>query len=276
MIAAYLLHAGQSASGSEAIEFFGQQRTYNGKGLTIPSQMRYVYYYDWLHVQKRSCIPRTFTMQHVRMNTVPKFGKGAGEWNVEVAMWMRDGEGSPWRMMKVYDYQEKMKGHPLVAAPGAESLHFDITHHELRLYGDVRFVFTENGKPVFRFWFNTGFVSRNYLCFSKSTLDIQKTGVIQKSEKKSAKKIDDDFKLELFLVRVKVNTPLRPAPLCPCRVHSRVCALRTKRLPSRTIWWSRLKTTTKRRTTPRPTLSRMMTSNPRTWTLGAKFAVINM
>jgi hypothetical protein len=42
IIAAYLVHSHLSRSADEAVEFFGWRRTKNGRGVTIPSQHRYV------------------------------------------------------------------------------------------------------------------------------------------------------------------------------------------------------------------------------------------
>lgn len=42
MIAAFLVYTDAAASTVEALNFFGLKRTSNGKGVTIPSQMRYV------------------------------------------------------------------------------------------------------------------------------------------------------------------------------------------------------------------------------------------
>eukprot|EP00474_Spongospora_subterranea_P000272 CRZ00730.1 hypothetical protein [Spongospora subterranea] len=42
MAAAYLLYSGEKATSSEALDFFAEQRTADGKGVTIPSQIRAV------------------------------------------------------------------------------------------------------------------------------------------------------------------------------------------------------------------------------------------
>lgn len=45
LIAAYLVHAQREMTATEAMELFGIRRTKNGKGITIPSQQRFVRYY---------------------------------------------------------------------------------------------------------------------------------------------------------------------------------------------------------------------------------------
>ena len=44
LICAYLVYSGTCATAEEALRLFGERRTTNGKGVTIPSQMRYVQY----------------------------------------------------------------------------------------------------------------------------------------------------------------------------------------------------------------------------------------
>ncbi|KAI9481348.1 MAG: putative phosphatidylinositol-3,4,5-trisphosphate 3-phosphatase [Benjaminiella poitrasii] len=48
VIAALLLHLKLADNAAEAIELYGRQRTENLKGMTIPSQVRYVHYYDFM------------------------------------------------------------------------------------------------------------------------------------------------------------------------------------------------------------------------------------
>jgi len=71
IIAAYLVYAGLSPSTTAALRLFGEKRTTNGKGVTIPSQMRYVHYFE--QSLKRDFPAATYQLRHFRLHTVPNF-----------------------------------------------------------------------------------------------------------------------------------------------------------------------------------------------------------
>lgn len=60
MICAYLLHCKMFESARDSLLFYGYSRTSDGNGVTIPSQRRYVYYYEHMVRKKKTYadIPR--------------------------------------------------------------------------------------------------------------------------------------------------------------------------------------------------------------------------
>jgi phosphatidylinositol-3,4,5-trisphosphate 3-phosphatase/dual-specificity protein phosphatase PTEN len=91
MICCLMLHLRMFATADEALAFYGRQRTFNAKGVTIPSQARYVNYYaEYLRMQRDGVhVPRPLTMcssnvddhalklTRILMHGVPNFDVGA-------------------------------------------------------------------------------------------------------------------------------------------------------------------------------------------------------
>ena len=82
MICCYLVYAGICKSAYEALVYYGMIRTKDAKGVTIPSQIRYVYYFE--HFLKTSLqilkpMPYKTVVQKIykiRMGTIPNLSKG--------------------------------------------------------------------------------------------------------------------------------------------------------------------------------------------------------
>jgi hypothetical protein len=76
MICAYLLHQNIFDTCKEAMEYYGEARTRNKKGVTIPSQRRYVYYYAHFLKHKLTYTPTTLLITRFVMETVPSVNNG--------------------------------------------------------------------------------------------------------------------------------------------------------------------------------------------------------
>ncbi|XP_034256934.1 phosphatidylinositol 3,4,5-trisphosphate 3-phosphatase and dual-specificity protein phosphatase PTEN isoform X2 [Thrips palmi] len=146
MVCCYMLHAKLFPTASEALSYYGDKRTHDKKGVTIPSQRRYVEYYASLVQEQLVYRPVTLTIREIRLEPMPVLNGGQSSIMFTISM----------RNNKLYQSQiyEVKKGAP--------SLTINL---ELCVYlnDDIKVEFFNKPKmmrkeKLFHFWFNTFFV----------------------------------------------------------------------------------------------------------------------
>ncbi|XP_065567548.1 phosphatidylinositol 3,4,5-trisphosphate 3-phosphatase and dual-specificity protein phosphatase PTEN-like [Artemia franciscana] len=145
MISCYLLFSGICKTAEDAMEFYGKARTSDRKGVTIPSQRRYVKYFEQLKVQRNcSYQPVALELQEIFLPCLPAIVTGVFAPQVIV-------------------YENENRRHTTVPSEvrkGATGVKFIFTC-PIVLSGDVKIVLKHKSivkETLFHFWFNTAFV----------------------------------------------------------------------------------------------------------------------
>jgi phosphatidylinositol-3,4,5-trisphosphate 3-phosphatase/dual-specificity protein phosphatase PTEN len=163
VVSALLLRLGAAPTAADALKLFGEARTHDGKGVTIPSQIRYVHYYEALLRAPAPPRQRTLRLLHVRMHTVPNFDLTTG---CDPFFDVRQGDGK----LQVFNWLTAHGGRVKNYKPRTTSVvDFPLwPKHDVRITGDTKMVFYDKddySEPdkMFHFWFHTAFVERCYL-----------------------------------------------------------------------------------------------------------------
>lgn len=164
MICAYMLHRRLYQTASEALDFYASKRTKNRKGVTIPSQRRYVEYYGNLIVRELEYKPTTLLLTRIDLETVPMFNGGSC---------------APAFVI----YQQKVKifsSQPYEVAKKERSVRCEFPL-PVPICGDIKIEFFNKPNKLkkdrmFHFWFNTFFVANSNLLNSSSQQDLANNG----------------------------------------------------------------------------------------------------
>lgn len=78
MVSCFLLHSEVARTAEEATRIFGEVRTEDGHGVTIPSQHRYVGYYEAILAGKSIEEIPALTLNRITLTSIPKVRGGGG------------------------------------------------------------------------------------------------------------------------------------------------------------------------------------------------------
>jgi phosphatidylinositol-3,4,5-trisphosphate 3-phosphatase/dual-specificity protein phosphatase PTEN len=148
MICSYLLHDNLFDTTKDALQFYGEARTQNAKGVTIPSQRRYVQYYGHVIRNNLSYTPQTALLRAFRLEGIPQFTGGTCIPSIVIKKF----PNSKLCSTKIYENIRKTDYVAELMLPQPVPLCGDIKvefYHNPRLGGKEK---------MFQFWFNTFFI----------------------------------------------------------------------------------------------------------------------
>jgi len=190
VIAAYMLYANEFDASDEALAYFGVCRTVNGKGVTIPSQIRYVEYFGRTVQGGGIPEPVVVVLNRIRMHTTPNFDPTGGCDPYFVVL--KSQGGSFKKCQKLYDMK---KSDSVPHYKNQATVDLVPKGGNLPLCGDIYICVYDADvgsadDKMCSLWLNTSFV------------DTSQPWLLEKRQIdkacKDKKHFDDDFKLELF------------------------------------------------------------------------------
>lgn len=164
MICAYLVHTGscrhalygytEIKSADQALEYYGRTRTSDSKGVTIPSQKRYVYYYEDLVKRNLEYRPVRLRFTSLILTSLPIYN--GGTYTI---------------ICDIYQVpKKKIKSFEIEIKKGTKKLIYNLTD-DLFFEEDIKFEFflkKIKNEKLFQFWINTFFVAYGSNTFTTS------------------------------------------------------------------------------------------------------------
>ena len=192
-ICCLLLYMKYFQTAEECLLYYGLMRVGTVKGVTVPSQIRYVHYFESI---LKNNIPhpisfKTICVKNIKMYTIPKIGKKKCTFTFTIEN--KD------KITKYSDINKKKETYT-VTNYDLPLLEFPMSIAGLQVCGDVKFTFYQvlllKKEKIFKFWFNTNFLPNN------GTYEIRKEGIDKACKDKKCKVYKEDFKIEIEFIYI--------------------------------------------------------------------------
>eukprot|EP00051_Salpingoeca_urceolata_P021052 m.323344 g.323344 ORF g.323344 m.323344 type:complete len:356 (+) comp19725_c2_seq6:632-1699(+) len=196
MICAYLLHCKMWQETQDALDFYAEARTKNCKGVTIPSQVRYVKCYGRLIRENLEYRPTTLTIKAIRLVGIPAIKDGTCTPQVTVRRVV-------WNGVKNYlSTPGPAAGQQVVFKSGLfEGISRDQReallelHNPPSVFGDIKIEVSHKAgmskEKMFHVWFNTFFIEGSKFVAQKPEVD-------KAHKDKKHKVFPADFRVEIM------------------------------------------------------------------------------
>jgi len=215
MIASYFVYSGlDDAAGSLA--FFGKQRTSNAKGVTIPSQIRYVHYFDNYCSLRRAHKPAPGqTTLFIHRMYIRNVGKSYASGNVFFTL-LQPSQEREEKEVVGENYKERLYSSRKLADPvydrATDSLCWDFSKKLIDVNEDFRLEFASKGsfgkEKLFQCWLNTRFV-RTDLSSGEPRLVVPKRELDKACKDLKHKKFPESFCLEIVFSNLATATHIK-------------------------------------------------------------------
>lgn len=160
VLCCYLQYSKQFTTPDAAMEFYAIARTENKKGVTIPSQRRWIYYFgEWLQFQAEndiSKIERPFPFNGIVVRVTKIVMKGCPNFGInngccpQLKMQTMD-------KCTIYDMAKDDKEKIDKWVPKDPEYIIDLTANDILIRADTQFKFHSKDKKMFGFWLHTAF-----------------------------------------------------------------------------------------------------------------------
>ena len=189
-ISCLLLYLNIFDNAADCLKYYGMMRVENGRGVTVPSQIRYVFYYEQILKQKLET-PITFKnicITKIRMVTVPNISSVKSGCSPTFCI-----ENSG-KSFNYWDFNKKQN------IDGNESyVDFQVNEKGFDVCGDVKITFFHypmigSKEKIFKLWFNTNFVPDD------GVLIVPKDLIDKACKDKKCKKYKQNFKIEVHCI----------------------------------------------------------------------------
>ncbi|KAL3875761.1 hypothetical protein ACJMK2_033679 [Sinanodonta woodiana] len=206
MICAYMLHRNKFDKVEDALDFYDRTRTRDHKGVTIPSQRRFVHYYGELVKSKRDYQQRPLALAKIKFETIPNLkNKGCCP------------------CFEIYQSKVKLYSSPVYETKkGDRDVVMELENHVM-VCGDILIQFFKKQhhrmkkELIFQFWFNTFFVSEKEIVMKPQqngsgaqldtrgqdeilTLTFTKSELDKANKDKSHKLYNPNFRVKLYFI----------------------------------------------------------------------------